>query len=194
MPKEHRSRLGGHQPSVKLAKRHFAAQTTSSETLEIGTVKEASGQEILESLAKPPPSVSKKEKQQRKHEALVDRVKSTQSPYSSAQRRRFNRKMREQVGSGMAEMGDAISSLEEKEVSSESAKRPNDGQANIQMKTRQIGEGRGNPLTRSQRRRALEVERLRHPLILSDPRFSNSPFETIRIHAQNTLEKHMTSS
>ena len=34
-----------------------------------------------------------------------------------------------------------------------------------------------------------ELERLRHPLILQNPEFSANPFQTIRIHAQNTLLK-----
>jgi len=63
--------------------------------------------------------------------------------------------MREQVGSGMADIGAVISSLEEKEEPSGLARRPNDNQAKIQTKTRQIGKGKGNPLTREQRRRAL---------------------------------------
>ena len=82
-------------------------------------------------------------------------LRSTQSPYSGVQRRRFNRKMREQVGSGMADIGAAISSLEEKEEPSEPAREPNDSQAKIQTKTRQIGKGKGNPLTKEQRRRVL---------------------------------------
>ena len=34
------------------------------------------------------------------------------------------------------------------------------------------------------------AERLRVPMILSNPEFSSNPFETIRKHAQNTLLKH----
>lgn len=76
-------------------------------------------------------------------------LRSTHSPYSSVQRRRFNRKMREQVGSGMADIGFAISSLEEKEGDSvEPARRPSDNRS-------RISKGKGKPLTREQRRRAL---------------------------------------
>ncbi|KAI0257601.1 ribosome biogenesis protein SLX9-domain-containing protein [Lactifluus subvellereus] len=51
----------------------------------------------------------------------------------------------------------------------------------------QIGEGKGTPLTRSQRRRALKTERFRQPLILANPQFAANPFETLRTHARNTL-------
>jgi hypothetical protein len=51
----------------------------------------------------------------------------------------------------------------------------------------QIGQGKGTPLTRSQRRRALKAERFRQPLIRADPSFTANPFGTIRTHAQNTL-------
>jgi len=54
----------------------------------------------------------------------------------------------------------------------------------------QIGEGNGAPLVRSQRRRALKAERFRQPLIRSNPEFAANPFETIRIHARNTLVPH----
>ena len=70
----------------------------------------------------------------------------------------------------------------------------------------QIGEGKGVPLSKAQRKRALyvrvllpnykcthslssQMERLRHPMILSNPEFSLNPFQTIRTHAQNTLIK-----
>ncbi|KAH9982425.1 ribosome biogenesis protein SLX9-domain-containing protein [Lactifluus volemus] len=51
----------------------------------------------------------------------------------------------------------------------------------------QIGEGKGTPLSRSQRRRVLKAERFRQPLILANPEFAANPFETIRTHARNTL-------
>jgi hypothetical protein len=74
-------------------------------------------------------------------------------------------------------------------------------------KTGMIGEGKGATLTGKQRKRALcvlasytyglhtndryrKMERLRHPLILSNPSYSANPFATIRTHASNTLVKH----
>jgi len=57
-----------------------------------------------------------------------------------------------------------------------------------------IGEGKGKPLTRSQRRHALKAERFRQPLIRSNPEFAANPFETIRTHARNTLVAHHNST
>ncbi|KIJ68331.1 hypothetical protein HYDPIDRAFT_36819 [Hydnomerulius pinastri MD-312] len=198
MPRERRARVGAHQPSVKLAKRQFAIQENAVETLEVGAAAEASGQEILESLNEPPPTIGKKEKQQLKREAFIDRLKSSATPYSKAQRRRFNRKQREQVGGGLGSIEAVISALEGKEPSPEPVNAKTDVQQQsqpkkVQAKTGRIGEGRGIPLTKAQRKRALELERLRHPLILSNPQFAVNPFQTIRTHAQNTLEKHAPS-
>lgn len=53
-----------------------------------------------------------------------------------------------------------------------------------------IGEGRKAPLSASQRRRALQLEQARQPLIFSNPEFASNPFHAIRTHAQNTLMKH----
>lgn len=73
-----------------------------------------------------------------------------------------------------------------------------------------IGEGKGAPLSKNQRKRALyvsqftqlpklttlyttlcsQLEKMRIPMILSNPAFASNPFETIRTHAQNTLLKH----
>jgi len=59
-----------------------------------------------------------------------------------------------------------------------------------QTRSGQIGEGKGAPLTTSQRRRALNAERFRQPLIRSNSEFASNPFETIRTHARNTLVPH----
>lgn len=58
----------------------------------------------------------------------------------------------------------------------------------------QIGQGKGTPLTRSQRRRALKAERFRQPLIRADPAFATNPFGTIRTHTLNTLVAHPTTT
>lgn len=168
--------------------------------------------------------MSKKEKQQLKHEAFIDRayeawpnvvncfdpaagVKSSTTPYSKAQKRRFNRKQREQLGGGLGSIEAAISALEEKEISPPAEAQSNAAISRPQAKARAglIGEGKGVPLTKAQRKRVLCVfdsvsswpkfspcratERLRHPLILTNPQYAVNPFQTIRTHAQNTLEK-----
>lgn len=99
------------------------------------------------------------------------------------------------------------SDAEEQEVDEEDSNPKPNPKSN--PKLGQIGQGKGVPLSKAQRRRALyvihssryavsliqavifsEMERLRHPLILSNPAFSSNPFKTIRTHAQNTLLKH----
>ncbi|KIK99043.1 hypothetical protein PAXRUDRAFT_823215 [Paxillus rubicundulus Ve08.2h10] len=198
MPRERRARIGAHQPSAKLAKRQFAVQENAVEGVEVGAAAEVSGQEILDSLNEAPLVVGKKVKQQLKHEAFINGLKSPITPYSKAQRRRFNRKQREQVGGGLGSIQAVISALEEKEPSPglERAQQPKDHTQPQPTKAKAkagMGAGKGVPLTKSQRKRALEVERLRHPLILSNPQFAANPFQTIRTHAQNTLERHVPS-
>lgn len=186
MPKERRTRVTPH----RLAKNPFAVPDASDEA-DAST----SGHEILEAPARALPGLSKKEKQRCKHEAFIDKLVSSVSPYSKAQRRRFNKKTREQIGGGMADMGLALSALQEKDPSLQSAKGPETVAPSSmarQTATSRIGKGKGVPLTKAQRKRTLEIESLRHPLVLSDPRFADNPFETIRIHARNTLEKKST--
>ncbi|KAI9572863.1 ribosome biogenesis protein SLX9-domain-containing protein [Boletus coccyginus] len=200
MPRERRARVGVHRPSVKLSKRQFAIQENAVEAVEIDATDsvEVSGNDVLESLdATPAAIVSKKGKQQLKHEAFIDRIKSSSAPYSKAQRRRFRRRQREQLGGGLDSIGAVISALEEEEISSPAeTQSANDAtsQQRPQAKagTGLIGEGKGVPLTKTQRKHALEMERLRHPLILTNPQYAANPFQTIRTHAQNTLEKRIT--
>lgn len=136
-------------------------------------------------------------------------IKTATTPYSKAQKRRFNRKQREQLGGGLGSIEAVISALEEKEISS-----PAETQSEVtisqrlQVKARAglIGEGKSVPLTKAQRKRVLcvvnsdvsswlkfnpsrEMERLRHPLVLTNPQYAANPFQTIRTHVQNTLEK-----
>ncbi|KAI6133156.1 ribosome biogenesis protein SLX9-domain-containing protein [Pisolithus croceorrhizus] len=206
MPKQPRVRVTPH----RLANRPFAISDASAEAFETGastsvqpdsckppheTVTSSQGEETLGPLAGTLPGLSKKEKQRSKHEAFIDELASTVSPYSKTQRRRFNKKMREQVGGGMADMDLALSALQEENPSLEPAKGSDSVTPSSTVKqtvTGQIGKGKGVPLTKAQRKRTLQVENLRHPLILSDPQFASNPFETIRIHAQNTLEKRST--
>ncbi|KAG8219904.1 ribosome biogenesis protein SLX9-domain-containing protein [Butyriboletus roseoflavus] len=195
---ERRARIGAHQPSAKLSKRRFAVQEDAVETVEIGAADsvEVSGHNILESLNAAPAIVSKKEKQQLKHEAFIDRIKSSTAPYSKTQRRRFNRKQREQLGGGLGSIEAVISALEEKEISPPAeAQSSATSQQRPQARARAelIGEGKGVPLTKAQRKHVLEMERLRHPLILKNPQYASNPFQTIRTHVQNTLEKRIPS-
>ncbi|QRW17907.1 ribosome biogenesis protein SLX9 [Rhizoctonia solani] len=53
-----------------------------------------------------------------------------------------------------------------------------------------IGEGKGVTLTKQQRKRALELERLRQPAIMTNSDYRQNPFDAIRRHAQNSLLSH----
>lgn len=89
-------------------------------------------------------------------------IRTSSTPYSRAQRRRFNRKKHEQLGSGLGSIGAVISALEEEEISppaeaesnfdSTSQKRP---QGN--SRTGIIGKGKSVPLTKVQRKHVLCV-------------------------------------
>jgi len=89
-------------------------------------------------------------------------IKSSSTPYSRAQRRRFNRRQREQLGGGLDSIGVVISALEEEEISPPAeTQSANDAtsQQRPQAKagTGLIGEGKGVPLTKAQRKHALCV-------------------------------------
>lgn len=89
-------------------------------------------------------------------------IKPSTTPYSKAQKRRFNRKRREQLGGGLGSIEAVISTLETKEIApseeaqsnaATSQRRPQ-GTMNIGL---MIGEGKGVSLTKAQRKRALCV-------------------------------------
>ncbi|KAH7911931.1 ribosome biogenesis protein SLX9-domain-containing protein [Hygrophoropsis aurantiaca] len=198
MPRERRKRTHTHEPSAKLEKRPFAVQHNAVHHVEIGKDAELSGQDILRSMDEEETrgAIKKKEKHQLRREAFIDKLKTTNSPYSKVQKRRFNRKLREKIGGGLDEIQAAISTLETEEIpgniDSESNEKQKQEASQSRPKPGQIGEGKGIPLTKNQRKRALEMERLRYPLILSNPQYASNPFQTIRTHAQNTLLKHVS--
>jgi len=193
MPKERRKRTAGHDHSVKLVKRQFAVQENATEQVEIGALEHVSGMDILRGVDEPEEpqnTMTKKEKQQLKKEAFIDRLQSTRSPYSKTQQRRFKRKQQEQVGGGLDAIQAVISALDNNAAPDGDGKNTEEAQPKVKQKLGQIGEGKGIPLSRNQRKRALEMERLRAPMILANPDYASNPFQTIRTHAQNTLVKH----
>ncbi|KAI8980683.1 ribosome biogenesis protein SLX9-domain-containing protein [Trametes punicea] len=200
MPKEKRRRSGAHAQSVKLHKRQFAAQDNAVEHVDVGEQIEKPAPEILADMAveEEPRPMKKKEKQALKHELFLKRLEQSRSPYSKSHERRLKRKAKEQVASGMGDIKAAISALEEdipvavqNTISDANGADSHDApKAKPKPKPGQIGEGKGVPLNKNQRKRALQVERMRIPLILSTPEFAANPFQTIRTHAQNTLVKH----
>ncbi|OBZ80039.1 hypothetical protein A0H81_00893 [Grifola frondosa] len=180
MPKDTRRRTGGHEQSIRLSKRQFAVQDNTVEHVNVGEQTSVTGPEILASMAEqeePRTAMKKKEKQALKHDLFVKRLESARSPYSKSHERRLKRKARNKLP---VELQNAIN-LDD-EVTNETPK--------AKPKPGQIGEGKGVPLSKAQRKRALQVERMRVPMILSNPEFTLNPFQTIRTHAQNTLLKH----
>jgi len=195
MPKERRT-SALHRPSAKLGRSRHSLQNESSTGLEIG-VPDApvaeTGPAEDDKLVDIPSTLTKKEKQQLKREALLDRLYTSASTYTKAQRRRFNKKQREQIGGGLLDMKAAISMLDSvPPIVTGSAQQPDETQAASggSGPSQLIGEGKGAPLSKNQRQKALQLERLRHPMIISDKRYSSNPFQTIRTHAQNTLVRN----
>ncbi|KAJ7103413.1 ribosome biogenesis protein SLX9-domain-containing protein [Mycena belliarum] len=143
----------------------------------------------------PTATLKKKEKQQLKREALLQRLESNHSPYSKSHARREKRKAKEQLGSGLDSMQLALATVEDdgadapqEPISEDADAEPK--QKKAKPKPGQIGEGKGATLSKAQRQRALRMEKLRHPLILANSEFASNPFQTIRTHAQNTLLPH----
>ncbi|KAG6911878.1 hypothetical protein DXG01_000125 [Tephrocybe rancida] len=162
LPKESRRRSGGHEPSVKLGKRSFAVQDNAVEHVHIGGAIDASGSEILQSLsvAEKHPVLKKKEKIQAKHDAFLQRLETSSSPYSKSHARRLKRKAKEQIANGLGDMQSAIEALdqdiptlvEQSRMSAEEVP-----QRKQHLKPGMVGEGKKAPLSKSQRKRALYV-------------------------------------
>ncbi|KAL1951676.1 hypothetical protein VTO73DRAFT_825 [Trametes versicolor] len=202
MPKEKRRRSGAHEQSVKLHKRQYAAQDNAVEHVDVGEQSERAAPEIFEDMAmedEPRPTMKKKEKQALKHDLFLKRLEQSRSPYSKSHDRRLKRKAKEQVAGGMSDIQAAIFAVEDDiptavqntiAADEEEADGTDEPKAKANPKAGQIGEGKGAPLSKNQRKRALQLERMRIPLILSTPEYAANPFQTIRTHAKNTLVKH----
>ncbi|KAF9068109.1 ribosome biogenesis protein SLX9-domain-containing protein [Rhodocollybia butyracea] len=208
MPKERTKRSTSHNSSVKLPKRKSEDVIAIEDS---GPDPGTNNEEILTPDTGPEiaPTLKKKDKQQLKRDAFLRRVELTQSPYSKSHQRRLKRKIKEQLGQGLGDIRDALPTVEaslttanEPSVAagSKSQQMQVDGEEDAAKSTTQsksksskIGEGKGTTLSNAQRKKALQIERLRHPHILSNPQFSSNPFETIRTHAQNTLVKRVLS-
>ncbi|TFK41047.1 ribosome biogenesis protein SLX9-domain-containing protein [Crucibulum laeve] len=198
MPKERRKRIGAHEPSVKLNKRTFASQQNTVQYVEVGAAMNDSPADIFHSMGDVATiSLSKKQKQQLKREALLQKLEGSKSPYSKSHNRRLKRKANEQIAGGLDDIQAVITALDDTAPSqpsdehAQSDSMTTEGEkAKANPKIGKIGEGKGVPLSKRQRKRALQLERVRHPLILTNSHFSSNPFETIRLHAQNTLLKH----
>ncbi|KAH9944103.1 ribosome biogenesis protein SLX9-domain-containing protein [Epithele typhae] len=202
-------RSGAHQQSVRLlTQRQFAVQDNAVEHVEIGVRSDLTAPEILANLADAAgeegsrTSLKKREKQALKHEIFMQRLEQSRSPYSKSHERRLRRKAREQVAGGLSDIKAALAAVEDDFAEAvaapaaenlrtashdhEGTQRPKKARPN----PGQIGEGKKAPLSKNQRKRALQVERMRIPMILATPEFAANPFRTIRTHAENTLLKH----
>jgi len=197
MPKDRSKHARLHAKSAPIASR-ILTQEGRAEPIELGALAEASGNEILKSLAAdeaPLPKLSKKDKQQIKHDAWMERLAS-QAPYSKSHARRVKRKAKESLTANLSDMRDVLETLEIP-LSSQmggSASTSVQKQDARSSSTKKIGEGAGQPLSKRQRQKALATEQVRLPLIMANSAFSANPFATIRTHAQNTLVKHEAPS
>ncbi|GAW09426.1 cytochrome p450 [Lentinula edodes] len=202
MPKVRSKRSTSHNASVKFT-------TVKSQFLE-----DDSGSPVAQTVeyeSDPAPALKKKDKHQIKREAFLQRLELTQSPYSKSHQRRIKKKAKEQIGHGLEEIRTALESVDDSRAlstiaqdASATAGKTDKSQMKVdgdedtpksvhqsKVKSNQIGEGKGATLSNTQRKNALKIERLRYPLILSNPQFGSNPFQTIRTHAQNTLIKHV---
>ncbi|KIY72850.1 hypothetical protein CYLTODRAFT_417627 [Cylindrobasidium torrendii FP15055 ss-10] len=137
--------------------------------------------------------VSSEEKGKRaKFDALQQRISESSAPYSKSHSRRLKRKAKEQLaGNDMSELLNTLQpEIEEEDASPADKLR----QKRALEKNRTIGKGKKSTLSETQRRKELERERQRIPLVLSNPEFSKNPFEAIRTHARNTLVQHSQES
>lgn len=87
-------------------------------------------------------------------------LESSRSPYSKSHERRLKRKAKEQVAGGMSDMQAAISAVDDDALaqdaqSSEDPSHGHETRPKPKAKPGQIGEGKGAPLSKSQRKRAL---------------------------------------
>jgi ribosome biogenesis protein SLX9 len=115
----------------------------------------------------PTAALKKKEKQQMKREALLQRLESSHSPYSKSHARRQKRKAKEQLGDGLADIQLALAAVEDGDAADEPQKSGSGDKADdeapqpkpkkIKPKPGQIGEGKSAPLSKAQRQRALCV-------------------------------------
>ncbi|CDZ96705.1 hypothetical protein [Phaffia rhodozyma] len=157
----------------------------------------------LGTLSAPAPQLTKKEKQTAKRQALLKRLDpSPSSPYpiSASAARRMKRKQKERLAGGTMDdltlaltntvQADDNTEEDEDEVENKAENKANRQQADRKSATSagKIGEGSGKGLSAKQRNKALQTEAARLPQIQAHPAFKASPWETIRLHAQNSVQ------
>ncbi|KAF9481434.1 hypothetical protein BDN70DRAFT_876421 [Pholiota conissans] len=148
----------------------------------------------LEQQIQPIKQQCKKEKQMEKRQNFLEKLGPSTKQLSKSSARRQKRKAKEQLTGDLDDLHSALASVEMENADAEDVLLNDvDSQeksAPIQsVKPGTIGKSGSSTLSKAQRKRVLELERLRHPLILTNSEFSSNPFKTIRTHLQNTLLK-----
>ncbi|TFK76992.1 hypothetical protein BDN72DRAFT_783667 [Pluteus cervinus] len=199
MPKAARRRAGPHNHAPPVRKRAFAVDDNQVEHVEVGGGVDVPVSELLSPEEQQGSSLTKKEKQEHKRAAFLERLESSHSPYSKSHNRRVKRKAKQEIAGGLGAIQTAIEALDDTQPTA--AEEDGDEGSAADGSTTQrsqrskappgkIGEGKAAPLSKAQRKRMLKLEQLRQPQIRSNPQFSTNPFETIRTHAKNTLIVH----
>jgi len=174
MPKASRIRHSAHHPPIKLDKGANDATVPEEDTPVEQTISD--------------PVRTKKAKQMERREAFMQKLGPSTQRFSKSHERRVKRKAKEQLAGNMDDLQTALASLDEDIVPPESTDKPPPSSGEVKSKAiGKIGKGTSSTLSKAQRKRLLDLERLRHPLIIANPDFSSNPFQTIRTHAQNTL-------
>ncbi|KAF8689149.1 Ribosome biogenesis protein SLX9, partial [Rhizoctonia solani] len=202
MPKDRRGKLSQrHQPSAKTASRIFAVSEDQTERIDREDIQELPANELLSAAITQPTNApkalthipTKKEKQQAKHERLIQRLAAGASPYSKSHNRRVKRKQKTALSTDLQSVQNALNTIAENILTPASETNTNNA-GNSPVRPKQahgmIGEGKGVTLTKQQRKRALELERLRQPAIMTNSDYRQNPFDAIRRHAQNSLLSH----
>ncbi|CEL55383.1 hypothetical protein RSOLAG1IB_01393 [Rhizoctonia solani AG-1 IB] len=202
MPKDRRSKLSRkHQPSAKTASRIFAVSEDQTERVDQDKdLSELPANELLRATvvqsANPPKAPihvpTKKEKQQAKHEQLIQRLAADTSPYSRSHNRRLKRKQKSMLSTDLQSVQKALDTIAEDLIPAAETRSGIADHTPLRSKQTpgMIGEGKGVTLTKRQRKRALELERLRQSTIMTNTDYRQNPFDAIRRHAQSSLLSH----
>ncbi|KAF8501894.1 ribosome biogenesis protein SLX9-domain-containing protein [Gautieria morchelliformis] len=198
MPADRTQRVVRHAQTTRRESRPFSVQQLAVSSQ---IASQASGNDFLATSPPQEHQLTKKDKQQLRHDAFMRRLGPTSMPYSKSHMKRLKRKAKGKLSTDLKSMGEAIAAVEAQDDPSHSLAQadqmvhgPRDPNILPPKQPRgQIGESKHGSLTINQRKRALQLENLRHKLVLADSDFSSNPFQTIRTHAQNTLVKQKTS-
>jgi len=174
MPKDKR-KSSGHAPSVKLVHRHFALPEVAVGQLSSLETSSTSANEILHDLSQEGIPGTKKAKRQRKHEEFLDRLQSTNAPYSKSHAKRLKAKAKESLTAALGDMDHVLDAIKAATSESSSAE-----------KTKPLNApGRKVHLNDKQRAKVFEAEKSRHSAVLSDPGYRKNPFAAVRKHIES---------